>query len=317
MKNKIVLSESEKSEIKKMYGILNEQVQLPVVVSDTYTAKNCDELHAFQSTSGKVIGNMNVTVGNKLEEIYNSGINPKPVKVNVTVTGMKVSWSVTIDKSNDGKSWVGFTSRGAGCNADVYNRAVSSSQGNDMKSAKQKIMSTYGESDIEIEVVNDFEYEDDKNGFRQVFYRYTKPSKYPSKSSNQSQVKNDDNTTKDSNLPRRTTGSVVLEKDAFNKLSKKIQDYSNREFESGEGLSVGEFNLSYKNNENKIFVEISDNPSGEKYSKLVLAINDEAKRAQESKGYSLIKSGKIQLPGEFASSNPDGYSWYLFGETIK
>jgi hypothetical protein len=118
--------------------------------------------------------------------------------------------------------------------------------------------------------------------------------------------------TKDSSEGVFTTGSVDLEKDSFNKLSKKLQDFSKRKND----ISVGEFKLFYDKNENKIKIEISDDQKGKKYSTLVLAINDEAKRAQESKGYEIIKSGKIQLPNEFASSKPGGYDWYLFGNPV-
>lgn len=192
---KFNITESEKKSIRRMYGILTEDVKLPTIVSGTYTASNCDELHAFQSTGGKVIGNMNVLVGNKLDEIYKSGINPKPTKVNVKVNGMTVTWSVIIEESQDGKSWIGFTSRGAGCNNDVYNRAESSSQGNDINTAKQKIMTTFNENNIEIEVVNDFVYKNQQTGFRQIFYTYTKPSKYPSIGGQQLNKKQNNSTT--------------------------------------------------------------------------------------------------------------------------
>lgn len=178
---KLTITEEEKKDILSRYGILSEQpVNLPVRIIGSYVANDCDELHAFQSTGGKVIGNMNVIVGKKLEEIYNAGINPKVTNVKVRVSEMKVNWSVTIEESNDGKAWVGFTSRGAGCGNDVYDRAESSSSGNDIGTLSDKIRSTFGENKISIEVVNDFIYEDDENGFRQIFYRYTKPSKFPS-----------------------------------------------------------------------------------------------------------------------------------------
>lgn len=151
----------------------------PILIKDSYTATNCDELHAFQGTGGKVIGNMNVIVGDKLQEIYNNGYNPKVTKVAVTVQGMVVTWYVTIDQSNDGNAWVGFTSRGAGCDNDIINRAESVSAGNDIGSLTNNILRVYKESNIEIEVVNDFVYNGGPNSFRQVFYRYTKPSANP------------------------------------------------------------------------------------------------------------------------------------------
>ncbi len=60
---KIIISEQQ------LKRIITEQSST-VVVSGTYTANDCDELHAFQGSGGKVIGNMNVIVGKKLEELY-------------------------------------------------------------------------------------------------------------------------------------------------------------------------------------------------------------------------------------------------------
>jgi hypothetical protein len=183
---KLFITESEKNDIRRMYELINEEgITLPVTVKGSYTASNCDELHAFQSTDGKVIGNMNVIVGDKLQQIYDSGINPKVTNVKVEVKEMTVTWTVTIDKSNDGKAWVGFTSRGAGCNNDIIERAESSSSGNDVKTAKTKIESKYGEQGVEIQKVNDFIYTEGKNSFKQVFYRYTKPKNNPSRGSQQ------------------------------------------------------------------------------------------------------------------------------------
>ena len=64
----------EISRIKYVITTLTEQIN-NLNVSGSYTASNCDELHAFQSTGGKVIGNMNVIVGNKIKELNSNGIN--------------------------------------------------------------------------------------------------------------------------------------------------------------------------------------------------------------------------------------------------
>jgi len=169
---KIIISEQQ------LRRIITEQSST-VVVSGTYTANDCDELHAFQGSGGKVIGNMNVIVVSKLEELYKGGMNPMVSKVDVSVNGMTVNWSCTISPSSDGKAWMGFTSRGAGCNNDVINRAESVSQGNDMGTAKKKIMTTFKESTIDIEKVNDYIHKGGNNSFRQIFYRYTKPNSFP------------------------------------------------------------------------------------------------------------------------------------------
>lgn len=157
------------------------KAELNETVKGEYIAKNCDELHAFQGTGGKVIGNMNVTVGEKLEEFYNKGYNPIVSKVDVTVSGMTVNWVCTIKESTDGKAWLGFTSRGAGCNNDIINRAESKEYGNDMETAKKKIMDTYKEKEIDIKKLQDFVHKGGGNSFRQVFYVYTKPGKFPAK----------------------------------------------------------------------------------------------------------------------------------------
>lgn len=114
---KLIITEEEKKDILSRYGIISEQsVILPVRIVGSFIASDCDELHVFQSTGGKVIGDMNVIVGKKLDEVYKAGINPKVTKVSVRVNDakMEVSWSATIEESKDGKSWIGFTSRGCG-----------------------------------------------------------------------------------------------------------------------------------------------------------------------------------------------------------
>ena len=220
-------------------GLIEEQkIQLPVTITGTYIANNCDELHAFQSTSGKVIGNMNVIVGKKLEEIYNSGINPKPIEVIVKVNNMTVSWSVTIDKSNDNKAWVGFTSRGAGCNNDVINRANSEIAGNDIETLKVKILNTYGENNIYVEEVNDFIYQNQNNGFRQIFYRYTKPKSFPSLESGKKEISINESPNKsvidlfelDNNINENYTTWVKRRMDMVQQAERGASSYMVRRF---------------------------------------------------------------------------------------
>ena len=162
--------------------LLNEQsVSFPLSVKGNYIANNCDELHAFQSTGGKKIGNMNVIVGNKLKEIYKSGYNPKVTEVNVVVSNKTVKWEAIITESKDGNAWIGFTSRGAGCNNDIQNRATSTQSGNDIGTLRSRIVSAglNSNDDFELEEVNDYVYDGGKDSFKQVFYRYTRPNDYP------------------------------------------------------------------------------------------------------------------------------------------
>ena len=180
--------------IKEVMGVLNEQTEKVIeVVTGSFTANNCDELHAFESTcpskvftggkcegGTKLVGEMHEKMRIKLDDIYRKkGINPKVSKVEVSVNGMTVTWTCTIVESTDGKAWVGFTSRGAGCNNDIIARAESAVVSNDVDSIKKRINDKYEEPIIEIEKVNDFIYNGGGNSFRQIFYRYTRPKRYP------------------------------------------------------------------------------------------------------------------------------------------
>jgi len=185
--------------IKQMMGLLNEQTEKVIeVVKGTYTAKGCDELHAFESTcpskqfdkngvcigGTKLVGEMHTKMLEKLNALYENGHNPKVSNVGVTVNGNTVSWECTIVESADGKAWVGFTSRGAGCNNDIVARATSSTVGNDLNSLRGRINAKYGEPNIEIEEAKDYTYDGGGDSFRQIFYRYTKPKNYPPNKSN-------------------------------------------------------------------------------------------------------------------------------------
>ena len=165
---KLIIAKEEIKSIRGMYG-LNEQTE-SLSVSGNYKATNCDELHAFQGTSGKVIGNMNVIVGNKIKELNSNGINVKPIAVTVVVNGMSVNWTVLFEQSD--VNWVGFTSRGAGCNNTIDTRAGNDQINNGPKSVVQAL-SKQGKTVGKIEIINEYKHDGGNNSFKQVFYRYT------------------------------------------------------------------------------------------------------------------------------------------------
>jgi hypothetical protein len=139
---KFIISESEKNNIRRMYGLIVEQntnlPSLPYPVTGSWTAPDCDALHAFQSRqedkkeNGKTVygkdgkpekisvyfGDMNAKVCEALA-IFWGKIPVKVTNLTVTVNGMNVSYDVTIDKSNDNVGMNGFTSRGAGCGKEA------------------------------------------------------------------------------------------------------------------------------------------------------------------------------------------------------
>ena len=101
--------------------------QLPYALTGSYDvttfnfSNNCDKLHAFQSTDGRDVGGVHIKVQKVLNDLYIAGINPTVVAVEVTVTGPVVKWTVTVDRSTDGKAWVGFSSRGSATSLAVAN----------------------------------------------------------------------------------------------------------------------------------------------------------------------------------------------------
>jgi hypothetical protein len=159
---------------------------LPVKVTGSYKARNCDELHAFQSTHGKIIGNLNTKVNAVLKQLYNKGINPDVTDVNVVfdTKNMISNWEVTIDKSKDGKAYLGITSRGSSGDSSAYDRAYKV-KGQRPDDIIQKIKQS-GEINTELKLVKDWLWNLDKNKkvlgkcpTRQLFYKYTMPKKYP------------------------------------------------------------------------------------------------------------------------------------------
>jgi hypothetical protein len=159
----------------------------PVYVEGEFTAKNCDELHAFESTSGRTIGGMNTKVNAELEKIYQSGINPQVTEVDVVMdpTAMKVKWKVKIEQSADGQAWVGFTSRGSS-GAGAFVRANGKSVGQDFDTILSKVRTAKTEPNAQLKLVKDFLFNLTDKGTatgkcptRQLFYVYTRPIKFP------------------------------------------------------------------------------------------------------------------------------------------
>ena len=318
--------------MKSIMGLIVEQ-NSSVIVSGTYTATNCDELHAFQSSGGKVIGNMNVIVGNKLDELYKKGINPMVSKVDISVNGMTVNWSCTIVPSLDGKAWMGFTSRGAGCNNDVINRAESVSKGNDMESAKQRIISTFNEPNIDIEKINDFINTDGgtilKNkivngggkAFRQVFYRYTKPNEFPPVGNNISKLISKKTTTPIISIPQKLTQdysneppvSLRADDKNINGLNKKLNKYFEDKPNGDTLYSLKEMELIDDNNKLNLLLKLIPNKNG--FLRFSILFNPKGstdksidRELSKNPGSKVLKTGNITY-GE----DNDEYEYHLMG----
>ena len=170
--------------IKEMMGIINEDViSLPIVKSDSYTAplSNCDRLRAFNDTGSGSVGKMNDIINPILEKIYNSGINPDITDINVEIvrgSEYTVNWSVTIDKSKDGKAYVGLYSRGHGGNGSWVFDNVNTSTGHaSIDSCKTSSAIKKRGTVLNIILVKDYEYNKDGKisgcQVNQLFYKYT------------------------------------------------------------------------------------------------------------------------------------------------
>jgi len=169
-----------------VYRLIRKKMNT-IIVEGTFKGANCDELHAFESTGGKIIGGMNTKVNAELLKLYQSGINPDITDVSVVMnaTKMEVNWKVTIEPSKDGKAYLGFTSRGSS-GATAYDRANGKSVGQDADTILKKIKDKYNEPNAELVLVKDFLYNLNtkkqslgKCPTRQLFYKYTKPKGFP------------------------------------------------------------------------------------------------------------------------------------------
>lgn len=158
-----------------------------IVVEGSYKGSNCDELHAFENTHGKTIGGMNTKVNAELEKMYAKGINPDitDVFVEMDANKMQVKWKVTIAPSKDGKAYLGLTSRGS-AGSTAYDRANGKSVGQDFDSVIKKVREKTNEPNAEMSLVKDYLYNLNKQKeslgncpTRQLFYKYTKPNKFP------------------------------------------------------------------------------------------------------------------------------------------
>jgi hypothetical protein len=133
----------------------------------------CDVFHGFQlQKSG---ADMNGEVKTELDKFSNQGVWVSDVAVTVDVEKLRVDWEVTIDKSDDGQFWNGFTSRGAGCNNDIKNRwNAEGVYGNGPESIVAKIKDKKICKTVkQIELVKKIEFTNlGKNSFIQGFYRY-------------------------------------------------------------------------------------------------------------------------------------------------
>jgi len=324
---KFILTEEDRKSIRSLYG-LNEQTN-SLSVSGDYTAKDCDELHAFESTKrgdeSIKVGEMNTKVANKINEWNSKGINVKPISVNVSVNGMTVNWTVTFEQSD--VNWVGFTSRGAGCNDNVDYRAGNDAINNGPKSIIKNLADkkkTLGK----IEIVDTFKYNGGNNTFKQVFYRYTlvdktsgnKPTPQPSQTNTKPQPKTQPSqpTPKEFEITKKylnnTKSDETKSESLYPEFVKQVRDYIINN--GNKNYSVESISLSSKDGKNvtaKLRI-IPDEKGFNKFSILFNAVG----QSPVTLNYALEKNvGFIEKieKGTIVKDNeidPE-YEWHLVG----
>jgi hypothetical protein len=127
--------------IKEVMGLVKESVDLPITISGSYQAPkgDGDALHSFDRRKSDFFGGYMLTGGpipakysskvklnqgkganQVMAELIKKGIKPDVTDINIQVNSdYTVKWSITIDKSKDGKAYAGIASRGsAGGGAD-------------------------------------------------------------------------------------------------------------------------------------------------------------------------------------------------------
>ena len=170
---KFIITEEDRKSIRSLYGLNEQTITLPHPVSDTFSSYDEDSAHRLTGLEKKI--------DIALEQIYNQGINPKmyDVKLKVVRNGntYTTTSSLTINKSDDGKAWTGFASRGAIGGDNYVNRAdgqISGKENKDGRSLKERLE---GIGAIEIIPILNSPITIDDVQLKQYFVQFTKKQK--------------------------------------------------------------------------------------------------------------------------------------------
>jgi hypothetical protein len=100
---------------------------MSVIVKGEYSVPSnipnrVDALHSFERRKSDGFGGrMSTKIKEGLMDMYNKGINPQvtDLKVNIDSVNYKVNWEAKLERSKDGKAYIGFMTFGsAGSGAD-------------------------------------------------------------------------------------------------------------------------------------------------------------------------------------------------------
>jgi hypothetical protein len=165
----------------------NKNVTVPV--SGTFISDNGDKAHNFKNLEIKLTGekdeNGKYKTKGVLQELYEKGINPKILDISAQIVRrgdqFTTTYKATVGPSNDGKAWMGFTSRGSFGTSNGKNHIVRAdgqidgTENADNRSLAEKLKSIGAG---EIEYIGE-PYLDNKVEVKQYFVQFTKPKEFP------------------------------------------------------------------------------------------------------------------------------------------
>ena len=255
---------------------------------------------------------LELEVDNILPQIYGQGINPKMYDVSLSITRSgnvyTTTYSLKIDKSDDGKAWTGFYSRGSAGGNDYIQRADGQIDGTNNKDGKSMKTRLEGIGAVDIIPISNSPIINTKSvGYKQYFFQFTKISK-PSHDKTAEPTPNDtDDIIK--NFVITTTKLDDLNPKFKDEVSKYIESEGNKNY------SVDYFDLSSEDKINAT-AKLDIVPDEKGFNKFSILLNPKGE-SQESLNHALEKNpgSEVIKQGTIIKKNelkPE-YEWHLVG----
>lgn len=257
--------QEEITRILEVMGVLSEQsISLPKIISGSFTSYDADSAHKFN--------NLEKELEVVLTDAYNSGYNPKITNISVSIkknnNTFTTTYRLTVDNSNDGRSWMGFTTRGS-IGSDYENRADGQINGQGDKNGKSLVEKLKSIGAGEIEYIAGTPIIDRTVPFKQYFVQFTKPNKYPPHATNQNKSQQSNpQVAQVKNIPQSTQENkeTVISDNNFESFISKISNQT-------ENTSVDSKSVQLTIDTKSDNYKLSFKPGSTKVKKLVLAIN--------------------------------------------
>jgi hypothetical protein len=310
---KFIITEEEKKSIRGLYGLINEQtITLPLPISDTFSSTGGDAAHRLTVFEKKV--------DDALEQIYNQGINPKmyDLSFNVVRNGntFTTTVSLVINKSDDGKAWTGFSTRGS--YGDRYvSRADGQIDGRENKDGMPLEEKLKSKADaVEIIPISNSPITISNADIKQYFFQFTKrqkPSHINSKPNKQPtpQPKTQQKI-EYTKFEFETTDLDTLNADFKEKVNTYIINGGNKNYNVDDYFSISSKDgITTK-------VKVSLNPDENGYNRFSVLLNEKGKTQEtlnlalsKNPGSKRLKNGTITV--KRIKRGLVEYEWHLVG----